>query len=299
MGIDTNCHSKLFGETTNKRGLDFEELVIENGLHIENLGTEPTYEVVRGDKLIQTCIDATLSKNIDDNITDWEVRREYNGSDHNTITFTLRFTQEPIKAERNWNKGEWTLLKPLLDQEEYYEPKIVTEKKLDQCVYQMYKKLNRALDQVCPKKKRRTRIKGNPWYNKRLRILADKVKKAYKNSKRLLGESKIFYKKLVAKYKKLCKQRRRASWRKYKETRQMVSDIVKLNKIIQKKQTSSINTFKREDGTNTSPGEETLSALTSTHFPNATKQINKKYTSKNSLSRNYICLLYTSPSPRD
>ena len=78
MGIDTNCHSKLFGETTNKRGLDFEEIVIEHGLHIENLGTEPTYEVVRGNKLIQTCIDVTLSKNIEDNITNWEVRREYN-----------------------------------------------------------------------------------------------------------------------------------------------------------------------------------------------------------------------------
>ena len=112
------------------------------------------------------------------------------------------------------------------------------------------------MDKVCPKKKRRTKIKANPWYNKTLKALSEKVKKAYKNSKRLLGESKVYYKKLVSKYKKLCKQRRRASWKKYKETRQTVSDMVKLNNIIQKKQRNMISTFKKEDGSNTDPGEE-------------------------------------------
>ena len=73
-------------------------------------------------------------------------------------------------------------------------------------------------------------------------------------------------KKLVSKYKKLCKQRRRASWKKFKETRQTVSDTVKLNNIIEKKQRTIISTFKKEDGLNTDPGEETLNALITTHF---------------------------------
>ena len=64
--------------------------------------------------------------------------------------------------------------------------------------------------------------------------------------------------------------------------------MVKLNNIIQKKQRNIISTFKREDGSNADPGEETLNALITTHFPSATKQINKKYTSANSFSRNYI-----------
>ena len=55
---------------------------------------------------------------------------------------------------------------------------------------------HKALDKVCPKKKRRTKIKANPWYNKQLKALADKVKKANKSSKRLLGESKVYYKSL-------------------------------------------------------------------------------------------------------
>ena len=40
IGVDTNCHSQLFGDSTNKRGLDLEEIIIESGLVVENLGTE-------------------------------------------------------------------------------------------------------------------------------------------------------------------------------------------------------------------------------------------------------------------
>ena len=49
--------------------------------------------------------------------------------------------------------------------------------------------------------------------------------------------------------------------------RQTVSDMVKLNNIIQKKQRNIISTFKKEDGSNTDPGEETL--FLSLAFPSA------------------------------
>ena len=41
-------------------------------------------------------------------------------------------------------KGNWTLLKPLLEKEDYHEPNLVAEKKLDQCLHQLYKNLNKA-----------------------------------------------------------------------------------------------------------------------------------------------------------
>ena len=34
IGVDTNCHSILFGEETNKRGYELEEFIIENGLAV-------------------------------------------------------------------------------------------------------------------------------------------------------------------------------------------------------------------------------------------------------------------------
>ena len=64
IGMDTNCHSNLFGEDTNKRGRDFEDFVIENALAIENVGTVPTFETIRAGKRMATCIDVTLTRDI-------------------------------------------------------------------------------------------------------------------------------------------------------------------------------------------------------------------------------------------
>ena len=76
----------------------------------------------------------------------------------------------------------------------------------------------------------------------------------------------MYYKKIAKKYKALCRKSRVSSWKKYKETRQTVNDIVKLMNIIQKKKQTNINTFTKDNGGTTDPGD---------------------------------CLLYTSPSPRD
>ena len=64
IGTDTNCHSLMFGNDSNKRGIDLEELLIEQSITIENIGTEPTYEIIRGNNHIQTCIDATLTRDL-------------------------------------------------------------------------------------------------------------------------------------------------------------------------------------------------------------------------------------------
>ena len=60
MGIDSNAHSTLFGPDNNSRGNAFEDFVIQYGLNVENMGTTPTFETKRGDKIIRTHIDVTL-----------------------------------------------------------------------------------------------------------------------------------------------------------------------------------------------------------------------------------------------
>ena len=81
-------------------------------------------------------------------------------------------------------------------------------------------------NETCHKKCRKRKVKANVWYTKDLKELGNKVKKAYKKGKRNLGEAWVYYKKLVARYKKLCKKRRNASWKKYKETRQTVEENI-------------------------------------------------------------------------
>ena len=76
IGSDTNSHTTLTGTDTNKRGTALEEVIIEHGLMIENMGKSPTYEVTRGDKTIQTCIDVTMSRHLEGRVSSWTVDRK-------------------------------------------------------------------------------------------------------------------------------------------------------------------------------------------------------------------------------
>ena len=105
MGADTNSHTIMFGPDSNRRGLELEEVILNNGLRVENIGTMPTFETIRGNKLIGTCIDVTLSRGLDEEIIDWRVDNSYNGSDHKTILFKIKLETEDKKEERNWNAG--------------------------------------------------------------------------------------------------------------------------------------------------------------------------------------------------
>ena len=122
IGADTNCHSNLFGEDTNKRGRDFEEFVIENALEIENIGTIPTFETIRAGKKMATCIDVTMTRDMDDKICNWRVDQAYNGSDHNTITFGIRTEKQEETKSRNWDKGDWPAFTHKLKHVDFHEP---------------------------------------------------------------------------------------------------------------------------------------------------------------------------------
>ena len=104
---------------------------------------------------------------MENRITKWTVDQAYNGSDHNTITFEIAAKSANPKKTRNWDKGDLVTFTGKPGNMTFYEPKVVTEKKLDNILKQMYKKLFSVL------------------------------KKAYRIGKRNLGEAWIHYKKLV------------------------------------------------------------------------------------------------------
>ena len=64
----------------------------------------------------------------------------------------------------------------------------------------MYMKLIMVLNDTCPKKARKMKIKANTWFTKDHKKLAKKVKT-------YLGESWAYYKKIAKKYKALCKKK--------------------------------------------------------------------------------------------
>ena len=85
MGIDSNAHSSMYGPSTNARGDAFEDFVLQYGLKVENVGTTPTFEVRRGNKMIQTHIDVTLTRGLTQKVEQWTVDQSYNASDLSLI----------------------------------------------------------------------------------------------------------------------------------------------------------------------------------------------------------------------
>ena len=110
LGMDSNCHSQLFGPTSNKRGENLELFIAKYNLQIENNCHTPTYES-RGAK---TCIDVTLTTRLSVSIMDWNVCQQENGSDHNTILYNLSTSTTKIEPQWLWSKANWDLFQSCL-----------------------------------------------------------------------------------------------------------------------------------------------------------------------------------------
>ena len=90
IGGDFNAKSPFWGsQIQNKRGNQLLATLSENDLFIMNKGNSPTFETLRGTRIIRSNIDITLtSKKIVDNIIDWNVLKNIKISgDHLPIRF--------------------------------------------------------------------------------------------------------------------------------------------------------------------------------------------------------------------
>ena len=150
IGADSNAHSTLFGNDCNKRGEQLEDLILRFGLRVENKGEAPTFEVRRGDRIVQTSIDVTLTHGLRVDVRDWHVDRGYNASDHNTIRFKVMLDKSEPESIRPWGKADWTAFKTEL-KTDYAIPDAMSMKKLDRLVDRMYAALDKAMDKACPK----------------------------------------------------------------------------------------------------------------------------------------------------
>lgn len=123
LSVDSNAHSCLYGPDNNQRGDDLEDLILNHELEVQNVGNDPTFEIRRGDKLIQTHIDITLTRDVHFDVSNWRVDRNYNASDHNTIRFeTAAIITEKVKL-RPWSKADWTAFQSYLTNADYKLPK--------------------------------------------------------------------------------------------------------------------------------------------------------------------------------
>ena len=230
IAADTNCHSSLFGPSTNKRGEQLELFIARYKLHIENNSHIPTYES-RG---AATCIDITLTARMGVSVQNWEVSRDFNGSDHNSIEFDLKTDKITLEPQWIWSQANWELFSSeiknnLITQSKY----AITQRDCDNMVNALYNVISNALEKAVPKSKKRIVDKNNPWWNPYLAKQRRKLDTLYKHQKINKGNcAQEKYKAFRKEYKKDIEKARKASWEDYKEKIDSVEEMNRFRKTI-------------------------------------------------------------------
>ena len=204
LTVDSNSHSKLWGNETNTRGKKWEEFIEKEHMIVHNLGRIPTFESKNG----KSIIDITLSYRIPNNIDNWRVLRRYNGTDHSSIHYTMTELRIDLPEHRLYHKANWDQFSKLLEESYINIPSELTESRLDKIVDRLNLVLNRALDKSCPMAKAKSIDPNNSWWSPQLKDKRNQVIKGYDKYKndRKNKDVEQMYKKHQKEYKKLLRK---------------------------------------------------------------------------------------------
>ena len=277
MGLDANAHSPLWGcNDTNKRGEELEEFIFDKGLYVHNLGNEPTWQNLT--KGISSIPDVTLSLNLGDDLQDWHVSTKETFSDHNMIRFVLGSTQNQKIWTRNYSKAKWQKFSDHITSNLKEPPHLWSETIAEESLDYLYKTIDKGLDLACPKhraKKRDTLI----WWNqecenarkhyismkykmKRMRTLTPNL-----NTVQILQELVEKTNKAHKTLKYLIRKTKRDSFRELVRETDTISEMSRLDKILDRKEASILGLVKRADGSSTTTSGESLQVMFNEHFP--------------------------------
>ena len=284
VAMDSNAHSSLFGPTNNARGDQLEDFIMHHGLSVENTGNTPTFETRRGACMIETFIDVTLSRDVPGLVSRWTVDRGYNASDHNTIRFSIESVPRKKTQIRPWSKADWPLFSKHLANANYRIPEGISMKKLDRLLQRLYDLIEEGLDKACPKVYISGKIHTGHWATEEHAQKKSEVAALYKKA-RLSGTNLDWetYKQADKKFKRLCKKDKNKAWRLYKETIQTTKETANLVKLAQRNDRADIQTLKKADGSSTTPGQDTVDLLRTTHFPAASGTRHVTYNNRRNL----------------
>ena len=90
---------------------------------VHNIGRIPTFE----SKIGKSIIDVTLSHRLPYSLENWRVLRSYNGTDHNTIQYSLKGMEIEIPAHRLYHKANWDQFTQILRDSHINIPSEMTE----------------------------------------------------------------------------------------------------------------------------------------------------------------------------
>ena len=134
------------------------------------------------------------------------------------------------------------------------------------------------MEKFCPLTQTLGPSQPTVWYNEQIKQKSKDVRKAYDKAKKSSAPRDFqHYNKQKNEYKRLCKQTRLQSWKKFKEETNSITQTAFLVRLAQKEKKQDIYTLDKEDTSSSMPGEETIKILTNHHFPEASKINRLKY----------------------
>ena len=266
LTMDSNAHSDLYSDVeSDERGEHLEEFIFRHSLHVVNSGRTPTFETARASSII----DVTLVRGV--TVRDWIVSREYNASDHNSICFNVVVDPLPAKEFRPWHSAKWDEFKVSLDGN-YNIPDFMNIKKLDKMVGYMYERIEHALDTACPSVLVQPKLTGDRWMSRALKHLHRRVGVLYKRWTRTgVDTDYTAYLTSHVRFRKACRKERSKSWQKFVTETKNEHNMAVLTRIAQHKERKTVNLLRKADGSISVPGEDTITQMSSVHFPNATR----------------------------
>ena len=164
-----------------------------------------------------------------------------------------------------------------LDSKPIKIPSVMTEQRLEKCLDQYYFSIDKALKKACPLGKSKERNINNPWWTHQLQQQRTELNKLYRARKRGDSEWETF-KEAEKRYKIACRKAKKKDWMGFVEGQQTMESINKLCKILEANKKHMLGVMKRDDGSHTEPGCDTLQYLLKAHFPSMKNTKNTVYT---------------------
>ena len=279
-GLDANAHSPLWGSPdTNPRGEDLEFFIFENNLLVHNVGNEYTWRRRNQSSII----DITLSLNLREDVLDWHVSGKETFSDHRMIRFNIDKPETTKIWSRNYVKADWKLFEEYVTRNlevcsEHCSEHVVetvlgsdqwSEHRAEIALDHFYDTINKALDKSCPKHK----IKQKDsliWWNQE----CENSKNHYISLKRKAQRKGIYTPEVVNSIKEArrfmrytIRKSKRESFREMVRETDSVPEMSKLNKILDRKDTSKLGFVIKSDGACTTSTGETLEVMMREMFP--------------------------------
>ena len=195
--------------TSDNRGHDLLDFLVNSGLDVVNRGTEPTFSNSRGETLIDITV---CTPNLNDLIQNWRVSYEDSLSDHKYIHFSLEGSGHGPEYSRNPRNTDWEgYANSLGDLIKQFPRRYGTPEEIELAVEAVERAVMDSYEANCHLKLK-CQKKGDVWFNKDLDDQKKKVRTLKWKQRRNCAFREEYLNSLTS-FKNKVRKARLSSWR--------------------------------------------------------------------------------------